>query len=171
MGAHDQGVDSSPGRWTAIPRTLCFITNGDDLLLIKRGEHKRVFPGRYNGIGGHVERHEDPRTGALREICEETGLSVRHVRFRGVSHIDAGQDVGILMFVFTAVSDTRELTHCDEGSLHWVSIHEVQRLPLVEDLPVLLPRLFGPGSSDTPFFAHVSYDGADHLTMTFAEEG
>ncbi len=171
MGAHDQGADSSLGRWTAIPRTLCFITNGDDILLIKRAEHRPVFPGRYNGIGGHVERDEDPRTGAIREIGEETGLSVHDVRFRGVCHIDAGQDVGILMFVFTAAADSRDLGACDEGSLHWTPIAAVQELPLVEDLPVLLPRLFGPGASDTPFFAHVRYDHTDHMIITFAEEG
>ncbi len=171
MGAHDQGVDSSPGRWTAIPRTLCFVTNGDDLLLIKRGEQTRIFPGRYNGLGGHLERNEDPRTGAIREICEETGLSVHHVRFRGVCHIDAGEDVGILMFVFTAASDTRQLTDCDEGSLRWVPMTAIYDLPLVEDLPVLMPRLFGAGASDTPFFAHISYGGTDQMTLTFAEEG
>ena len=155
----------------AIPRTLCFISNGDDILLIKRAEHKRVFPGRYNGIGGHVERNEDPRSSVLREICEETGLSVHHVRFRGVCHVDAGQGVGILMFVFTAEADSREVVDCDEGSLHWVPIAAVQELPLVEDLPVLLPRLFGAAEHDAPFFAHIHYDAADHIIMTFAEEG
>jgi 8-oxo-dGTP diphosphatase len=171
MGAHDQGADSSPGRWTAIPRTLCFITNGDDILLIKRGEQTRVFPGRYNGIGGHIERFEDPRSGAIREIGEETGLSIRQLCLRGICHVDPGQDVGILLFVFTAISDSRALSGCDEGSLHWIPIHTVQELPLVEDLPVLLPRLFGPGDADTPFFAHVYYDSSDRIILTFAEEG
>ncbi len=37
MSAKDQGADATAGRWLAIPRTLCFITHGNDILLLKRG--------------------------------------------------------------------------------------------------------------------------------------
>jgi 8-oxo-dGTP diphosphatase len=171
MGAADQGADASSGRWMTIPRTLSFVTSGGDVLLIKRAAHKRVFPGRYNGLGGHLERDEDPRSGAIREIREETGLSVRDLRLRGISNIDAGQSVGILLFTFTAVSDSRMLANCDEGTLEWVPIAGAQNLPLAEDLPILLPRLFGSNASDVPFFAHVWYDSSDQMMITFAEEG
>ncbi len=170
MGAQDQGVDLSSGRWITIPRTLSFVTNGGDVLLIKRGLHKRAFPGRYDGIGGHLERGEDPLTGALREIVEETGLTVHDARLRGISHIDTGQAAGVLLFIFTARSETRQVAECDEGTLHWVSISEANALPLVEDLPILLPRLFGNRAPDTPFFAHVRYDQADQMIMTFASQ-
>jgi len=63
MGAKDQGADATAGRWLVIPRTLCFVTHGDDVLLLKRAGHKRVYPGLYNGVGGHLERDEDPLTG------------------------------------------------------------------------------------------------------------
>ncbi len=102
MGAKDQGADATAGRWLTIPRTLCFITHGDDILLLKRAENKRVYPGMYNGVGGHIERDEDPQTGAIREMIEETGLDVHNVRFCGVIHVDAGEAAGILVFVFTA---------------------------------------------------------------------
>jgi 8-oxo-dGTP diphosphatase len=171
MGATDQGADASSAHWMTIPRTLCFIANGGDVLLIKRAAHKRVFPGRYDGIGGHLERDEDPRSGAIREIREETGLTARDLRLRGISNIDAGQDVGILLFIFTAVSDSRVLADCDEGTLHWVPIADAHNLPLVEDLPILLPRLFGPNASDVPFFARVWYDSSDQMMLTFAGEG
>jgi 8-oxo-dGTP diphosphatase len=166
MGAQEQGID--PTRWMVIPRTLCFVTHENDVLLLKRAAHKRAFPNRYNGIGGHLERDEDPLSGALREIHEETGLTVHTVRFRGITHIDAGQDVGIVLFVFTALADSRDFTDSDEGTLHWVPIAEVGNLALVDDLPLLLPRLFGPGAAQSPFFAHVSYDGANHMVLAFS---
>src|SRR5260221_2765190 len=131
MGAKDQGADPAGGRWMTMPGTLCFITHGSDVLLMKRGEHTRIFPGRYNGIGGHLERDEDPLTGALREITEETGLSVTDVRLRGITNVDAGQAAGIVLFIFTAVATSRNVIDCDEGTLHWVPLSAVNELPLV----------------------------------------
>jgi hypothetical protein len=65
---------------------------------------------------------------------------------------------------------------CDEGSLHWVPLDKVDELPLVDDLRILLPRLFGNGIPEkekgaitTPFFAHVHYDQDDQLVIRFAE--
>lgn len=136
-----QGID--PARWSVIPRTLCFILNGEDMLLMQRGLHKRAFPGRYNGIGGHVERDEDVYTSALREITEETGLTVHDLTLRGTMHIDAGQMTGILLYILpdTATSDSRTVTDCDEGTLHWIALDKMHDLPLVDDLPAILARL------------------------------
>ncbi len=173
MGAKDQGADAVSGRWMTIPRTLSFVTHQGDILLMKRSATRRVFPGRYNGLGGHLERDEDPYTGAIREIREESGLDVHSVRLRGICNVDAGTPSGILLFVFTAEAATRDVTESSEGSLHWVSPQAAQNLPLVEDLPILLPRLFGDTSTVPPdllFFAHVHYDPDDRLVMKFAEE-
>ena len=55
MSASEQGADATAGRWLTIPRTLCFVMNGSDVLLMKRSPHKKIFPNRYNGVGGHIE--------------------------------------------------------------------------------------------------------------------
>src|SRR5450432_637805 len=170
MGAAAQGADADAGRWMTIPRSLCFITHNGDVLLMKRGENRRIFPGRYNGVGGHVERDEDLHASVLREVQEETGLSVINLRLRGICHVDAGQEVGIMVFVFSAEATTREVIVTSEGSLHWVPLVSAHNLPLVEDVPILLSRMFGPAASDTLFFAHTSYDAQDQLVMTFAPE-
>lgn len=170
MGSKDQGADATAGRWLVIPRTLSFVLNDGAVLLMKRGAHKRIFPNRYNGVGGHLERDEDPLTGAIREIKEETGLDVREVRLRGVHNIDTGGEGGILLFTFTAVSDTRSITvDSPEGTLHWISLDQIAGLDLVEDLPYILPRVVAMGADDTPFFVHVSYDDADRIVMKFRE--
>ncbi len=168
MGAHDQGADATTGRWLTIPRTLSFVTHGDDVLLLKRAPTRRVFPNKYNGVGGHIERGEDPVTGAIREIYEETGLAVRDVLFCGASHIDAGLDTGILLLIFRAEVTTREFVDSAEGTLHWLPQTDVLALDLVEDLPAVLPRVLEMSSGDPPFFLHLSYDEADEPVLTFA---
>ncbi len=169
MGAAEQGADAVDGRWLALPRTLCFVFNGDDVLMIKRGAHKRVFPDRYNGLGGHIERDEDPLSSAAREIYEESGLVVRDLRLRAVYNVDAGASTGIILFVFTAFSDSRVVAANDEGTLHWVPVDSVLALDLVDDLPLILPRIMGAASPDQVTFAHLSYDDQDKLVMRFAE--
>lgn len=171
MGANEQGADATQGRWLAIPRTLCFVLNGDDVLLMKRSPHKRVFPNQYNGLGGHIERHEDPLTSAKREILEESGLSVRDLRLRSVHTIDAGQATGITLFVFTATSDSRAFkSDTDEGDLEWVPMNALADYDLVEDLPLILPRLLHLDDDAPPLFVHVSYDEADKIQLRFARD-
>ena len=171
MGAEEQGANATAGRWLTIPRTLCFVFNGDNILLMKRAPHRRVFPNCYNGVGGHIERDEDPYTSAQREILEETGLRVGDLRLCAVYNIDAGLATGITLLVFTASSTTRKfVANHDEGTLHWVPKKEVLTLKLVEDLPILLPRLFAMKPDDPPMFVHVSYDDEDHILMRFAGE-
>jgi 8-oxo-dGTP diphosphatase len=170
MGANQQGADATENRWLTIPRTLCFVLNGSDVLLMKRAAYKRVFPNQYNGVGGHIERDEDPLTSARREILEETGLVVNDLQLRAVYNIDAKASTGIILFVFTARSQSREVIANDEGTLHWIPQQDVLHYDLVEDLPVILPRILRMEKTDSPLFIHVSYDQQDKIQMRFADE-
>ncbi len=170
MGAKQQGADATGGRWLTIPRTLSFILNGDDVLLMKRASHKRVFPNQYNGLGGHIERDEDPASGAIREIVEESGLEVHSLRLRSIHNIDAGEKTGIILFVYTAISESREVSwHSAEGTLEWVPTDRINELDLVEDLPHILPRILEMDADEPPFSVLVSYDAADQIVLQFRE--
>lgn len=171
MGANEQGADATKGRWLTIPRTLCFVLNGNDVLLMKRAAHKRVFPNQYNGLGGHIERNEDPLTSARREIKEESGLDVDNLILRSVHNIEVGADTGILLFVYTAQSISREITvESDEGTLEWVSVDQLDKYDLVEDLPLILPKILQMTDNTPPYSVHVSYDENDKIQMHFAIE-
>lgn len=169
MGAKQQGATETQGRWLTIPRSLCFVVNGDSVLLMKRAPHKRIFPNQYNGLGGHIERGEDPKTGAIREIQEECGLKVQDAHLVAIHHVDARDSVGILLFVFVAESDSRDIFSDNaEGTLHWIPICDVGSYDLVEDLFFILPKyLEHVGKS--PLFAHVSYDEQDLIVMQYAD--
>ena len=168
MTKTDQGVEKSADRYKAVPRTLCFITRGDKVLLLRGAPTKRIWPNQYNGVGGHVEADEDIYTSALREMKEETGLDIDDVQLRGIINIDVGQKNGIMVFVFTARALGPEFTSSPEGTLEWVRQDRIGTLDLVQDLPELLPRVLAMRTGDPPFFARYYYDQHDRLVMTMA---
>ncbi len=171
MGAEEQGADATRDRWLTMPRTLSFVLNGDDVLMMKRAAHKRVFPNQYNGLGGHIERDEDPVSGAIREIAEESGLQVHSLRLRSIHNIDAKARTGILLFVYTAISESRDvLRDSPEGTLEWVPKGRISELDLVEDLPQLLPRILEMEDDQPPMNLHVSYDAANRIVLRYRDE-
>lgn len=166
MPKKDQGVSNN--RFRIIPRTLIFITQGDRLLLIKGHPQKRIWANLYNGIGGHIERSEDVLSAARRELKEETGLDVADLRLCGIVMVDAGEDTGIGLFVFRGSTDQQPLENSEEGILEWIPLDRLADYPLVEDLPVLLPRVLKADQGGEIFFARTWYDEHDRMRIDFS---
>jgi len=167
MPASDQGQLS--GRYKLVPRVLIFLTCEDRLLLLKvKGKpQQNGWAGRYNGIGGHIERGEDVLGAAQRELGEETGLVASSLWLCGVITIDTGQEAGIGLYVLRGECPTGKLVSSEEGTAEWVAQEAVLDLPLVEDLPLLFPRLLAMREGDSPFSAHYRYDEAGRLLIEF----
>jgi 8-oxo-dGTP diphosphatase len=147
-------------------RTLIFLFNAGDVLLIHRPAEATLFPGMYNGVGGHVERGEDILSAARREVREETGLTVNDLSLRGLLHVDEGMDrPGVIVFVFAGHAPQRDLIESSEGTLHWIPLERIRQVNLLPDLPALLARvIIGLRSgSISPFFARstISNDSAE----------
>ena len=132
-----------------ISSTLCYITRGDDVLMLHRvKKEKDINKDKWIGIGGKLEEGESPDACLLREAREETGLTLTSWRCRGVVTFLSDCCEGEYMYLFTAEGFEGELTECDEGDLQWVSRDFLDSLPKWEGDKIFLGLLW----QNAPFF-------------------
>ena len=105
--------------------TLCYIIRGDEVLMLHRvKKQKDINKDKWIGVGGKFEGTESPEECLLREVYEETGLTLTSWQCRGVitfSTEDSGGVFGEFMYLFTADGFEGQLKDCDEGELKWVT--------------------------------------------------
>jgi 8-oxo-dGTP diphosphatase len=165
MSLSEQGIQLN--RYFVVPRVLIFLTSDGDVLLIKGAPHKRLWANLYNGLGGHVEKGENMLGAAERELFEEAGLSGIPLWLCGVILVDAGQESGVCVFVLRGETPKKQISPSSEGSPEWIPIEKFALLPLVEDLPVLLPRVLSMQPGDAPFSAHYQALPGEKVIITF----
>lgn len=137
--------------------TLCYIEQDGKYLMLHRTKKKNdLSHDLWLGIGGHFELGESPEECLLREVKEESGLTLINYRLRGVVTFSDG-NVYEYMFLFSASEYTGELIECDEGELVWVEKEKVlKELPIWEGDRIFL-RLM---EENSPFFSlKLTYEG------------
>ena len=165
---HDKEQGISIDRYQLIPRCLIFIRHQDSFLLIKGSPDKKIWANKFNGVGGHIEHNEDIKTAAQRELLEETGLSI-DLELKGILTVDPGGEIGVCIFVFSGKYINGEIKSSREGGLQWVKMSELQELPLVDDVQVILKRIANVQAGSPPFIAHSFYDPGGSLIVEFNE--
>ena len=132
-----------------INSTLCYITRGNDVLMLHRVKKKNdINKDKWIGIGGKFEDEESPDACILREAKEETGLTLTSYKCRGIVTFLNDTCEGEYMFLFTADGFEGELKECDEGDLQWVSREFLDALPKWEGDQIFLDLLW----QDAAFF-------------------
>jgi len=120
-------------------RTLVFVFHHEHVLLMQRTSGAEA--GWWNGLGGKIDRGEDPLEAAQRELQEEAGIAPP-LTFRGVATIVvSASGAHWTLFLFTARVDTPTVRPSPEGPLQWVAPAGLHTLRVFPDVLLLLPPL------------------------------
>lgn len=132
--------------------TLCYPERDGKYLMLHRVKKENdENRDKWIGVGGKFEAVESPDECLLREVYEETGLTLTSWKCRGVVTflLEENDSVfGEFMYLFTADGFEGELKECDEGELKWVSRDFLDSLPKWEGDKIFLDLLW----RDAPFF-------------------
>lgn len=141
--------------------TLCYIENENKYLMLHRVSKKNdINKDKWIGVGGHFEERESPEDCLLREVREETGLTLTKYRFRGIVTFNADNYETEFMCLYTASDYQGDLIECDEGNLEWIEKEKLLELNLWEGDKIFLKLI----NEDRPFFSlKLCYEG-DTLT-------
>lgn len=118
--------------------TLCYIEKDDSYLMLHRVKKENdLNKDKWIGVGGKFEEGETPEECLLREVKEETGLSLTSYRLRGVITFISDEWGSEYMFLYTADGYEGQLREdkmqdCEEGVLTWVPKPEIEKLNLWE---------------------------------------
>jgi len=117
-----------------------FLTCNDKVLMLKRGLHKKLGPGLWAGIGGHMELDDitNPRELTLietcyREVLEETGICRSDIHNLKLKYITVKKDPSEVRLHYNFMGELKTeipLPKCDEGELHWICKNDILALPM-----------------------------------------
>jgi len=111
---------------------------------------------KWLGVGGKFEDKESPEDCLLREVREETGLTLKQWRYCGIVTFVSDRYETEWMHLFTSDAYTGNIKECDEGVLEWIAKDKIFGLPIWEGDKIFFKLM----QEDRPFFSlKVVYEG------------
>ena len=110
---------------------MCQISNGDDILVLDKVNNS------YSGVtfpGGHVEVGEILTDSIIREVFEETGLTIKNPVMCGIYNWIKDDDSRYFVFLYKATEFTGKLQSSDEGEVRWIHKNDFLKEPLAQGM-------------------------------------
>lgn len=106
---------------------MCMVCDGKGNVLVQNKKGDRTWHG-WNFPGGHVEQGEFVTPSVVREIREETGLTIENPKLCGIKEFQKEQDgKRFIVFLYVASRFSGELCPSDEGDVFWYPLSELKR--------------------------------------------
>ncbi len=158
--------------YTPILATLGYVLSPDRdrvLMIHRNARDDDHHLGKYNGLGGKLDPHEDVLTGMRREIREEAGIDCVEISLRGTINWPGfgrhGEDWLGFLFLITRYEGT-PFERNPEGTLEWVDVDRILELPLWEGDRQFLPLVFD--ADPRPFHGVMPYRDGRMLSWRYS---
>jgi len=138
--------------------TLCYVKdlkNNKTLMLYRNKKENDYHEGKWNGLGGKLEKGEMPEECAIRELKEEAGLIVKNPTLKGIitfPDFDGVEDWYV--FIFTITEYSGKIIDSPEGKLEWIPNDKLTSLNLWDGDKIFLGWL----GKDKFFSAKFNYE-------------
>ena len=118
---------------------------------MKRSEKRKIAPGFWAGIGGHLEPDEinNPQATCLREIYEETGIHENNIDNLKLKYLilRRSQNEIRVNYIYFGNTKIREVVDTDEGKLYWVAKSDLFNREFTDTIRMTLAHYLEFGSS------------------------
>ena len=148
-------------RETVVLTNMCMVYDNQGNILVQ----DRLDP-EWPGVtfpGGHVEPGEAFTKAVIREVWEETGLTIEHPRLCGLKQFLEEDGTRYIVMLYKANRFSGELRSSCEGNMFWIKRSELENYPLAETFDQLI-RVF---EDDSLGEQYVHWDGDKFLREVF----
>ncbi len=114
---------------------ICLVYKDDEILVIDR--KKKDWPG-LTFPGGHVEKDEDFNSSVIREVKEETGLTIKNPILCGIEEFKTEKEDRYLMLYYKTNKFTGKIKRSKEGEVFWIKRKDLNKHKLSLDLKRIL---------------------------------
>ena len=150
-----------------------FLRCGDKWLLMKRADNRKINPGVWSGVGGHIELHEmnTPLAACYREIEEETGIPQSTIALLDLLYVitrRSGNEIR-QSYVYFGETDMSDITQTDEGVLSWIPCGELQKRKYTATYASMLEHYENRSGNDRAVYVGVASDSGGKLAMNWSK--
>lgn len=135
---------------STILTNLCLIedTSTNKVVLQYRSPERYKKWSGYAFPGGHIEEGESLVESVIREVYEETGLTIADPKLVAVKDWEPDEGGRYIVFCYKATEFTGQLRSSDEGEVSWVEKDQLEKLDLSYDMLPLLEVMEDPDLSE-----------------------
>ena len=135
---------------STILTNLCLIedTSTNKVVLQYRSPERYKKWSGYAFPGGHIEEGESLVESVIREVYEETGLTIADPKLVAVKDWEPDEGGRYIVFCYKATEFTGQLRSSEEGEVSWVEKDQLEKLDLSYDMLPLLEVMEDPDLSE-----------------------
>jgi len=148
-----------------------FLYNNNNVLLIHRSKNKRLAPGVWSCVGGHMETHElnNPIETCYREIEEEAGIHRNNIHSLELLYIiiRRWQNEIRQNYVYFGKTSQTQTIETSEGSLHWIPENNLLKREYTKTFTAMLEHYVARHPQDKSIYVGVAENHNNNLQMSW----